>query len=92
MCGLPATKSLMTIEEVDKIDRLAFDRKNGDVFLVISDHLAWDEDEGEYLLALQAKLNTYLEFVESGQLYAKYPRAIGKKNNFLCGGKISIER
>ena len=80
----------MTIEEVDKIDRLAFNRENGDVFLIISDHLAWDENEGEHLLALQAKLNTYLEFVESGQLYAKYPRAIGKKIIFYVVGKFPL--
>jgi hypothetical protein len=57
----------MTVEENDKIDSLAFYRQNGDVTLVISDHLDWDENEGERLLVLQGKLNAYLEFVESGQ-------------------------
>jgi hypothetical protein len=80
----------MTIEDVDKIDRLAFNRKNGDVLLVISDHLAWDENEGEHLLVLQAKLNTYLEFVESGQLYATHPRAMGKKIIFYVVGKFQL--
>jgi hypothetical protein len=80
----------MTVEEVDKVDRLVFDRENGDVLLIISDHLAWDENEGEHLLVLQAKLNTYLEFVESGQLYAKYPRAIGRKIIFYVVGKFPL--
>jgi hypothetical protein len=80
----------MTVEEIDKIDRLAFNRKNGDVLLVISDHLDWDENEAEHLLLLQGKLNTYLEFVESGQLYAKYPRAIGKKIIFYVVGKFPL--
>jgi hypothetical protein len=80
----------MTVEEVDKVDRLSFNRENGDVILIISDHLAWDENEGEHLLVLQAKLNTYLEFVESGQLYAKYPRAIGKKVVFCVVGKFPL--
>jgi hypothetical protein len=80
----------MTVEDIDKVDRLAFNRKNGDVLLVISDHLDWDENEGEHLLALQGKLNTYLEFVESGQLYAKYPRAVGKKIIFYVVGKFPL--
>jgi hypothetical protein len=80
----------MTVEDVDKVDRLAFNRANGDVLLVISDHLDWDENEGEHLLALQGKLNTYLEFVESGQLYAKYPRAAGKKIVFYVMAKFPL--
>ena len=80
----------MTVEEVDKVDRIAFNRQNGDVLLVISDHLDWDESEGEHLLALQGKLNTYLEFVESGQLYANYPRAIGKRIIFYVVGKFPL--
>ena len=78
----------MTVEDLDKVDHLAFNRKNGDVHLVISDHLDWNENEGEHLLVLQGKLNTYLEFVESGQLYAKYPRAVGKKIMFDVIGKF----
>jgi hypothetical protein len=37
-------EGLMTVEEIDEIDRLAFDSKIGDVLLVISDHLDWDEN------------------------------------------------
>jgi hypothetical protein len=80
----------MTVEEMDKIDRVAFNRQNGDVLLVISDHLDWDESEGEHLLALQGKLNTYLEFVESGQLYTEHPRAIGERIIFYVVGKFSL--
>ena len=80
----------MTVEDIDKVDRLAFNRKNGDVLLVISDHLDWDESGGEHLLALQGKLNTYLEFVESGQLYATHPRAIGERIIFYVVGKFPL--
>jgi hypothetical protein len=80
----------MTVEETDKVDRIAFNRQNGDVLLVISDHLDWGENEGEHLLALQAKLNTYLEFVESGQLYANYPHANGKRIIFYVVGKFPL--
>jgi hypothetical protein len=80
----------MSVEDIDKIDRFAFDRRTGDVHLVISDHLDWDENEGEHLLLLQDKLNTYLEFVESGQLYAEYPRAAGKRVIFYVMAKFPL--
>ncbi|HLH96522.1 MAG TPA: DUF6572 domain-containing protein [Xanthobacteraceae bacterium] len=80
----------MTVEQNDKIDFVAFNRKSGDVHLIISDHLDWDENEGAHLLALQDKLNTYLEFVESGQLYVEYSRAIGKKIYFDVIGKFPL--
>jgi len=68
----------MTIEQSDIIDFVSFEPGAGDVILTISDHLAWGENEREHLLLLQKKLNTYLEFIESGQLYDRYPRAKGR--------------
>ena len=68
----------MTIEQTDVIDFVAFDKEGGDVSLVIADHLVWDENEGEHLLLLQDKLNAYLQFVESGQLYSEYPKLKGR--------------
>ena len=52
-----------SIDQTDKIDFVTIEYKTGDVLLSISDHLSWDQDEGEHLLMLQAKLNTYLAFV-----------------------------
>jgi hypothetical protein len=80
----------MTVEDIDKVDRMGIDRKTGDVHLLISDHLDWNENEGEHLLALQDKLNTYLEFVESGEIYAKYPRAAGRKIVFYVMAKFAL--
>ena len=42
--------------------------------LTISDHLEWNRD---HLLMLQDKINAYLDFIESGQLYEAYPNAKG---------------
>jgi hypothetical protein len=69
----------MSVEDVDKIDLVTGERKTGDMILTISDHLDWGENEGEHLLVLQKKLNTYLEFIESGQIYANVPQAAGRK-------------
>jgi hypothetical protein len=80
----------MTVEDIDKIDSIGIDRNTGDALLKISDHLDWDENEGEHLLVLQDKLNTYLEFVQSGEIYARYPRAVGKKIVFYVMAKFAL--
>ena len=68
----------MSIEQPDAVDFISIDEKSGEALLTISDHLAWDENEGTHLELLQAKLNAYLHFIESGELLRKVPRAEGK--------------
>jgi len=65
----------MSIEQTDTIDFVNIDKGSGDVLLTISDHLDWDQTEGQHLMLLQGKLNAYLRFIESGELYQKYPEA-----------------
>ncbi|WP_197338652.1 DUF6572 domain-containing protein [Ralstonia solanacearum] len=48
------------------------------VVMGISDHLAWGEDSEEHLLLLQEKINCYLRFIESGEIYNSFPSAVGK--------------
>jgi hypothetical protein len=78
----------MTVEDVDKIDFVNIGV--GDVLLTISDHLDLGANEGEHLSVLQDKLNTYLEIIESGQLYAKFPRAIARKVVIQVVGKFPL--
>lgn len=64
----------MTVEELKVVDISAFDRRKGRIYLAIADHLGWGEDKEEHhLLCLQAKINTYLHFIESGQLNEQFP-------------------
>ena len=64
----------MTVEELKVVDISAFDRRKGRIYLAIADHLGWGEDEEEHhLLCLQAKINAYLYFIESGQLKEQLP-------------------
>jgi hypothetical protein len=49
----------------------------GSVVLKVSDHLDWD-DSIQHQLTLQAKLNRYLAFLESGEILESYPDAKGK--------------
>ena len=64
----------MAVDQSKVIDLIGVDIATGEVILTISDHLDW-KDGQEHLLALQEKLNTYLAFVESGELVASYPDA-----------------
>ena len=57
----------MSISETDKIDIVAARPNSPIVKLVITDHLTWDDLDAHGRL-LQDKINTYMEFVESGQL------------------------
>jgi len=57
----------VTISEGNKIDIVAARPDSRVVKLVIADHLPWDDVDTHSRL-LQDKINTYLEFVESGQL------------------------
>ena len=67
----------MSIEQTNVVDFIGTDRWTGDVVLTISDHLDWSDTTAHQLL-LQAKLNCYLAFVESGEMIQSYPGAKGK--------------
>ncbi len=69
----------MSVEETEVIDFISIDKITDAVHLTISDHLEWEEKEGEHLLLLQDKINAYLRFVEGGELEETYPKTKGKK-------------
>ena len=62
----------MAIDELNKIDSIMTDKEKTAVYLLLSDHLDWEE-EGEHLQLLQAKLNVYLDFIENGELVRRRP-------------------
>ena len=66
----------MSVDQTNVIDIIS-KAPTGEVTLTISDHLDWAETT-EHLLTLQEKLNTYLRFLESGEIYDSYPDAVGK--------------
>ncbi|HLH49018.1 MAG TPA: DUF6572 domain-containing protein [Roseiarcus sp.] len=69
----------MTIEQTDVIDIVSTADGNPEARLIIADHLPWDDDEEQHLWLLQAKINKYLGAIESGELYEKLPKAVGKR-------------
>jgi hypothetical protein len=64
----------MSVEQTDVVDMVGIDRETGYVVLTISDHLDWSDSFGHQTI-LQKKLNTYLAFVESGEILEQYPKA-----------------
>ena len=64
----------MAVDDSDVVDFVGTTRDSSEVVLTIADHLTWDEPQ-EHLVLLQSKINTYLTFIESGQLAEEYPNA-----------------
>ena len=64
----------MGIDNPAVVDAISTAKDGSRVQLTIFDAEDWS-DEGQHLLALQAKLNTYFGFVQSGQLFEEYPAA-----------------
>ncbi len=65
----------MTVEQAKVIDAIGTDTSTGCVHLTVADHLEWNSD---HLVQLQEKLNSYLAFVESGEIHTAYPASVGR--------------
>jgi hypothetical protein len=68
----------MSVEQRKVVDSVGIGKADGRAILTISDHLPW-LPENEHLLILQDKINDYLAFIESGEIYETYPQARGRE-------------
>ena len=68
----------MLFDSTNEIDFVSVKEGSDIVWLTIADELDW-QDEKRHMFLLQEKINTYLEFIENGQLYEVYPEAEGRK-------------
>ena len=66
----------MSVDQTETVDAIGVDKATGKTLLSISDHLPWSDD---HLLILQKKLNSYLRYLESGEVYDSYPSAKGRE-------------
>lgn len=66
----------MSVVETDVIDAIGLEKEAQRVFLSIIDALVWDA-ENVHLYTLQEKINTYLHFIESGELDRALPDGKG---------------
>lgn len=61
---------MSTVEDADVIDWLAADASNDRILLAVIDR--------EHLFLLQEKLNAYLRFVESGEVFERVQETTGR--------------
>jgi hypothetical protein len=64
----------VTILDENKIDGIGKSISENKLALLIADHLDW-ENELQHLSLLQDKVNAYVSFIESGQVYSVYQDA-----------------
>jgi hypothetical protein len=70
----------MAVDTTNVIDFVVYGQpESGPVILCLIDHLPWGDLEGAHLELLQAKLNCYVGFIESGQLVREFPQAEGRE-------------
>lgn len=78
---------MSTIEQSDIIDHLTVD-VSGSIDLVVVDPLDWS-DTHAHIFALQRKLDRYLDFVESGEVFERL-RKLGHEVAHVTPIKITI--
>ncbi|MHC8404027.1 DUF6572 domain-containing protein [Pseudomonas sp. TMB3-21] len=83
----------MSVVDTKIVDIIAMPEWEPDsVVLVITDHLEWGDaaQQGEHLLLLQEKINTYIAFIESGELLESYSPAKGKNPKIRINGLYAL--
>jgi hypothetical protein len=64
----------MALEDTNQIDAIGLETSSNNVVLTLIDATDWT-NESEHLHFLQDKLNSYLRFLESGEIMKEYPDA-----------------
>lgn len=68
----------MSLEQTSTVDAVGIERVTGHCVLTICDAFDW-EDSHNHLVTLQAKINSYLDFIQGGQICEAYPESVGKR-------------
>jgi hypothetical protein len=79
----------MTVSQTGVVDWLGIESGTRLVSLTVVDDLDWNDERG-HLLLLQEKLNTYLAFIESGEVYERLRQDLGREVPSKTPVKISI--
>ena len=70
----------MSIEDINKLDMIGIPKNNSHyVELGLTDHLSWDFPYESHLYKLQQKLNSYINIIETGNIYKYFPAAKGRE-------------
>jgi hypothetical protein len=81
----------MAVDKVDEVDAVGIETGSDFAVLAILDSWDW-KDERKHLLTLQAKLNVYFGFIESGQIWESYPEAAGRQLVIDVVGKYPLPK
>ncbi len=65
------------VEQAGVIDLFAFDKKKGEVLLVMNEARPWDDSDSR-LHELQEKFNAYVSFLLDGEMAEAHPELVGK--------------
>lgn len=68
----------MAVDSPKVIDAVGIDNATGEVVLTIADHLEWTSLH-DHLAILQDKINSYLGYLESGEMSESYPQGKGRR-------------
>ncbi|AXI04729.1 DUF6572 domain-containing protein [Aquirhabdus parva] len=94
----------MTVDQTEIVDAISINKLSEELVLTILDSLEWGSSK--HLLLLQEKINAYLRFIESGEVFDTYPEAKGRRilfnivlkyqpdenaRNFLEHAKVIVE-
>ncbi len=66
------------IDQTKVIDFLSIGKIDGKIYLTISDHHDW-KDPVNHIFLLQEKLNSYLAYIESGEIFEDNPSRKGRE-------------
>jgi hypothetical protein len=59
----------MSVEQTRVVDMIAENADDDEACLIITDHLEWGSSQPDHLLVLQEKINSYISFFESGEVF-----------------------
>jgi hypothetical protein len=79
----------MRLEQTNTVDFLGVERETGVVIATLVDDADWD-DEMQHLRLLQAKINRYFDFIESGEIFSELARTTGRAVSSNHPVKLSI--
>jgi hypothetical protein len=79
----------MGVQDTNEVDIIAINKDTDICTLTIIDSLEWENEE-EHLFLLQEKINIYLSFIESGEIYSTYPASKGQKFEINIRFRVSI--
>ena len=68
----------MSLDDANVIDAAGIESSTDRAVLSIIDSWDWDDEEA-HLLALQSKLNTYFDCIDSGEVREAYPPSKGRQ-------------